>query len=197
MISQPIDQKPIAETLTGQEGDNIIVPSDEVWYVSMVGDSDINISLTGNTTTGEYNYGSRRVGKPNQEPFLVPGGSTITVTHLNYGSDRIRISGWEVSDIVGNNIVAHNLFRGEYVDVPDNEVWQVRFVGREAHANVGPPDVIDSSHHSHNFRTKGASASGPQIVTGGERIFCSWTNNDGSDKLYISGTVVNTDYTEA
>ena len=70
MISQPIDQKPIAETLTGQEGDNIIVPSDEVWYVSMVGDSDINISLTGNTTTGEYNYGSRRVGKPNQEPLL-------------------------------------------------------------------------------------------------------------------------------
>ena len=105
MISQPIDQKPIAETLTGQEGDNIIVP--------------------------------------------------------------------------------------------DDEVWQVRFVGREAHANVGPPDVIDSSHYSHNFKTEGASASGPQIVTGGERIFCSWTRNDVSDKLYISGTVVNTDYTEA
>ena len=105
MISQPIDQKPIAETLTGQEGDNIIVP--------------------------------------------------------------------------------------------DAEVWQVRFVGREAIAGVGPPDVIDTSHHSHNFRIKGASASGPQIVTGGERIFCSWTRNDVSDKLYISGTVVNTDYTEA
>ena len=35
MISQPIDQKPIAETLTGQEGDNIIVPDDEVWYVTL------------------------------------------------------------------------------------------------------------------------------------------------------------------
>jgi hypothetical protein len=191
-----IEQKPITKNLRN-EGDYVTVPSDEVWYVSMVGDSNINISLTGNTTTGEYNYGSRRVGKPNQEPFLVPGGSTITVTYLNSGSDRIRISGWEVSDIVGNNIVAHNLFHDEYVDVPDNEVWQVRFVGREAHADVGPPDVIDSSHYSHSFRTEGASASGPQIVTGGERIFCSWTKNDGSDKLYISGTVVNRDYTEA
>jgi len=192
-----IEQKPITKNLRN-EGDYVTVPSDEVWYVSMVGNSDINISLTGNTTTGEYNYGSRRVGKPNQEPFLVPGGSTITVTYLNNdGSDRIRISGWEVSDIVGNNIVAHNLFTEEYVDVPDNEVWQVRFVGREAQADVGPPDVVDSSHHSHNFRIAGASASGPQIVTGGERIFCSWTEDNGSDKLYISGTVVNTDYTEA
>ena len=192
-----IEQKPITKNLRN-EGDYVTVPSDEVWYVSMVGNSDINISLTGNTTTGEYNYGSRRVAKPNQEPFLVPGGSTITVTYLNNdGSDRIRISGWEVSDIVGNNIVAHNLFNDEYVDVPDNEVWQVRFVGREAHVAVGPPDVIDSPHYSHNFKTGGASASGPQIVTGGERIFCSRTENDDSDKLYISGTVVNTDYTEA
>ena len=191
-----IEQKPITKNLRN-EGDYVTVPSDEVWYVSMVGDSDINISLTGNTTTGEYNYGSRRDGKPNQEPFLVPGGSTITVTYLNNGSDRIRISGWEVSDIVGNNIVAHDLFDNEYVDVPDNQVWQVRFVGREAQADVGPPDVVDSSHHSHNFRYTGASSSGPQIVTGGERIFCSWTKDNGSDKLYISGTVVNTDYTEA
>jgi len=190
-----IEQKPITKNLRN-EGDYVTVPSDEVWYVSMVGDSNINISLTGNTTTGEYNYGSRPVGKPNQEPFLVPGGSTITVTYLNNGSDRIRISGWEVSDIVGNNIVAHNLFHHEYVDVPDNQVWQVRFVGREVQADVGPPDVVDSSYRSHNFRTAGGSSSGPQIITGGERIRCEWTD-DSSDKLYITGTIVNTDYTEA
>ena len=197
MISQPIDQKPIAETLTGQEGDNIIVPDDEVWYVTLDSrDMLAKIDPEGTVDADAYNWNRDQNSSTNIMPVVVPGGSAITISWTN-GSDHLRISGWEISDLIKNDVVAHSIADSEFITVPDNEVWQVRFVGREVQPDVGPPDVVDSSYRSHNFRTDGASSSGPQIVTGGERILCSWTNDNGSDKLYISGTVVNTDYTEA
>jgi len=191
MISQPIDQKPIAETLTGQEGDNIIVPDDEVWYVTLDSrDMLAKIDPEGTVDADAFNWNRDQNSSTNIMPVVVPGGSAITISWTN-GSDHLRISGWEISDLIKNDVVAHSIADSEFITVPDNEVWNVRVTGRSVDYSIRPTD--STSFTTASIRRSKNTSSSEQVMLGGDEFGLSWTDSS-NDRAYVSGFVVQTDY---
>jgi len=190
--------KPVARILLS-DYESFTIPEDEIWYARVnLPDYNAYISPDGITSTESerrYNLSNRRNGDSAPAPLLMPGGTTITADNLNSGSDNLRVSGWDISEIVDNKIVAGSLGRGEYVDVPDGEVWHVRLSGRSANAGCGhPDDVTLGNWYQHMFHINQTGGDYSRLVLqGGERLMCTWTNNNGNDEIYYGGFVVRED----
>jgi len=190
--------KPVARIFLS-DFESFTIPEDEIWYarVNLPGYSAY-ISPDGIASTNSeqrYNLSNRRDGDSAPAPLLMPGGTTITANNLNKGSDNLRVSGWDISEIVDNKIVAGSLGRGEYVDVPDGEVWHVRLSGSLANAGCGHPDDVTLWNWTqYKFRRNQTGGDYSRLVLqGGERLMCTWTNSNGTDEIYYGGFVVRED----
>ena len=190
--------KPVARILLS-DYESFTIPEDEIWYARVnLPDYYAYISPDGITSTNSerrFNLTNRRDGDSAPAPLLMPGGTTITADNLNSGNDNLRVSGWDISEIVDNKIVAGSLGRGEYVDVPDGEVWHVRLSGRVADAGCGhPDDVTLENWGQYLFRENQTGGDYSRLVLqGGERLMCTWANNNGEDEIYYGGFVVRED----
>ena len=194
MINVPYSEPVVSVGL--RDGESTTIPSDEVWRVQLSGspgrlgspaastsvailvDGDLAWQCFDDSEGGTYSYAA---------PYFLPPGATIECDTEDSSQGGATVNGFDVSNLVDNDLVNKYFEDGDSETVPSGEKWlfSVNLTGRD-------PGSSHTATDSATFGINGREALGVDDTGGNESAGLGVGSNhavfvaEGGDELEFS-----------